>query len=73
MSHNSTLDFDVEQFEETDENDVDDFVFVLGPDGQLKSMLIPEHLMNDLPDEAQLILEIFGINDIHQLGSRTLH
>lgn len=73
MSHNTQLDFDIEEYEETDESEVDDFVFVLGPEGQLKSMLIPEHLLDDLPEEAQMILEIFGIDNIHQLGSRTLH
>lgn len=74
MSHNSTADIIAEE-DITEEEDfaADDFGFVIGFDGQLKSLMIPEHLMNDPPEEVQQILQIFGIENIHQLDNRTLH
>jgi hypothetical protein len=62
-----------EELEEDDDYDADDFSFIIGSDGELKSIMIPGHLMDDPPSEVQLILKIFGINDIHQLEGRTLH
>ena len=73
MSQNPATDFIVEEIEEEDEYSADDFGFVIGPDGQLKSMMVPEHLMDDPPEEVQMILQIFGIDNIHQLAGRTLH
>ena len=63
----------VEEYEEDNEYGPDDFGFVLGPDGDLKSFMIPEHLMEDPPEEVLMILSIFGIDDINDLGNRTLH
>ena len=64
----------IEEYDD-EENDYgpDDFGFVLGPDGELKSFMIPEHLMEDPPEEVKLILSIFGIDNIHELENRTLH
>jgi hypothetical protein len=73
MSHDPSIDFIVEEEIVEDEYSADDFGFVIGPDGQLKTMVIPEHLMDDPPEEVQLILNIFGIDNIHQLEGRTLH
>ncbi len=73
MSHNPATDFSVEEEVVEDEFSADDFGFVIGFDGQLKSVIIPEHLMDDPPEEVQLILNMFGIDSIHQLDSRTLH
>ena len=50
-----------------------DFGFIINPDGSLKSLMIPENLMGDPPEEVQLILEMFGIDNVHQLENRTLH
>jgi hypothetical protein len=66
-------DFVIEEIEEEDEFSADDFGFVIGPDGELKSMMIPEHLMSDPPEEVMLILKLFGIDDIYSIGDRTLH
>jgi len=63
----------VEDYKEENEDCLDDFEFVIGPDGELKSMIIPEHLMEDPPEEIQLILKMYGIDDIHTLEDRTLH
>jgi hypothetical protein len=73
MSQNQAADFIVDEVEAEDEYSADDFGFVIGPDGELKSMMIPEHLMDDPPEEVQLILKMFGIDSIHQLEGRTLH
>jgi len=73
MSQNQATDFIVDEVEAEDEYSADDFGFVIGPDGELKSMMIPEHLMDDPPEEVQLILKMFGIDSIHQLEGRTLH
>jgi len=65
---------EIEEYdEEANEYGPDDFGFVLGPDGDLKSFMIPEHLMDDPPEEVMIILSLFGIDDIHDLGNRTLH
>lgn len=73
MSNNITPDFVVEEIEVEDETGPDDFTFVLGPDGSLKTMMVPGHLMDDPPEEVQLILNLFGIDDINTLDNRTLH
>lgn len=73
MSHNPATDFSVEEEVVEDEFAADDFGFVIGFDGQLKSIVIPEHLMEEPPEEVQMILSFFGIDSIHQLDSRTLH
>lgn len=64
-----------EEFSVDDNDDYDegDFGFVIGADGELKSIMIPEELMDDPPKEVQKILKIFGIKNIHQLEPRTLH
>ena len=62
----------IEEYDE-EEYGADDFGFVLGPDGELKSFMIPEHLMDDPPEEVMMILSIFGIDDINELVNRTLH
>lgn len=64
----------VEEFlDEEDDWSPEDFGFIIGPDGELKTLMIPEHLMDDPPEEVKIILELFGIADIHQIDSRTLH
>ena len=62
-----------EEFEETEDFGRDDYGFVLRPDGDLKTFMIPEHLMEDPPEEVLMILRIFGIDSIHDLEDRTLH
>ena len=62
----------LENFEE-DDYDEGDYGFIIGADGELKSMMIPEELMDDPPIEIKRILKIFGIKNIHQLEPRTLH
>jgi len=74
MPNNPATEYTVEEIE-IDDNDTgpDDFTFVVGPDGDLKSMIIPQHIIDNPPEEIQLILELFGIDDITTLENRTLH
>jgi hypothetical protein len=74
MPNNNTqiVDIDIEEVREDDVGK-DDFAFIIGPDGNLKTFVMPEHLMKDPPEEIQLILSLFGIEDIHDLENRTLH
>ncbi len=72
-NNNITASVTVEDFEETDDMGADDFAFVIGPNGELKSFMMPEHLMDDPPEEVQMILELFGIDNVHELGNRTVH
>jgi hypothetical protein len=60
-----------EKFDLDDEDD--DFGFIISADGELKSMMIPEELMDNPPPEIEKILNIFGIKNIHTLDNRTLH
>jgi hypothetical protein len=61
------------------ENEDDDFVegdygFIIGSDGELKSMMFPENLMENPPKSVKKILKIFGIIDIQAIdGNHTLH
>ncbi len=64
---------EIEEYEESDDYGKDDFGFVIGPDGELKSFMIPEHLMEDPPEEVTMILSLFGIDNIHELTNRLLH
>jgi hypothetical protein len=63
---------EIEEYEE-EEIDADDFGFIIGPDGELKSLMYPEHLMEDPPEEIKMILQIFGIDSIDDIDNRTLH
>ena len=51
----------------------DDYGFIIGPDGELKSIMFPEHLMEDPPEEIKIILQLFGIENLEEIESRTLH
>lgn len=67
----------IEETEEVDEG-VDDFEegdygFIIGPDGELKSIMLPEDLFEDPPSEIKKILKIFGIFDVYAMSNKTLH
>ena len=61
----------MEKFDLDDEDD--DFGFIISSEGELKSMMIPEELMEDPPPQIKKILNIFGIKNIHTIDNRTLH
>ena len=58
---------DINEFDDTD------YGFIIKSNGSLRIMMLPEELMEDPPLEIKKILRIFGIKNIHQLESRTLH
>jgi hypothetical protein len=70
---NNVVSVEIEEYQEDDKYSADDFGFVIGPDGSLKSVMYPEHLMEDPPQEIQAILSVFGLNSFNDLGSKTLH
>jgi hypothetical protein len=72
-SNNVDASISIEEYQENDEYGPDDFGFIIGPDGELKSFMIPEHLMKDPPEEITMILSLFGIEDIYELENKTLH
>ena len=51
----------------------EDYGFIFGPDGELKSVFLPENLPFNTPENIQKIFEIFGITDPEQLDNTTLH
>jgi hypothetical protein len=74
MSQNNIItDVTVDEYDDNDEYSADDFGFIIDAEGELKSVMIPEHLMEDPPEEVIMILKLFGIEDINMLESRTLH
>ena len=48
-----------------------DYIFVVGEDGSLKSILLPDEFENQVtPENVEKILGIFQVNNLH---SATLH
>lgn len=72
MSNKNEI-LDEEEFDDEDDFDETDYGFIINADGSLKTMMIPEDLMDDPPMEIRRILKIFGIKNIHTLEPRTLH
>jgi len=52
----------------------DDYGFILGPDGELKSLFLPDVIPFKSPKNVAKILKIFGIIDVASFNtSPTLH
>jgi hypothetical protein len=60
----------IDDFEDFDDGD---YGFIISSNGELKSMMIPEDLIDEPPSKVRRILKMFGIKNIHQLEPRTLH
>ena len=71
-NNNTTSAVEVEDLED-DEYDPSDYGFIISADGELKSIMYPEDLMGEPPEEIKLIMKIFGIPDIETMENRTLH
>lgn len=67
-AENETLDFDYDIQEE-------DYVFVIGPDGKLKSVMLPdEELTFNPPEQIKKIMDIYNVADLDYLSEpRVLH
>jgi len=73
MPNNTTTPaVDFEEIED-DEYDPSDYGFIISADGELKSLMYPEEMLGEPPEEIQLILKLFGIADIKELEHRTIH
>ena len=74
MSNNSALNVEIEEIDDNEaEIGKDDFAFVIGPDGELKSVMFSDNLMEDPPEEIMIILQLFGIDSLTELSTRTIH
>jgi hypothetical protein len=51
----------------------EDYGFILGPDGELKSVFLPDVIPFKQPKNIQKIFKMFGIRDADQLDNDTLH
>lgn len=68
MSHTAETNSDNDMFDDIDDTD---YIFVVGEDGNLKSVLMPDEFENQItPENVEKILGIFQVN---QLYSATLH
>jgi len=66
-------DIEIDDSLDVEEVSKNDFAFIIGPDGELKTLMIPETFDMIIPDEVKMILEFYGIDDIENLANRTLH
>lgn len=52
----------------------DDYILVIGQDGELKNVFLPDVSINDIPDSVQKTLAQFGVSDLQFVtGNQTLH
>ena len=52
----------------------DDYCIIVGPDGELKSIMIPDHVPFELPEKVSKLLAIFDITDVDNIaGNATIH
>jgi len=63
---------DVEEPDFLDNIGDEDFVLILDCNGDLKTILLPESLTENMPKNLVQILKVLGIDD-HNLQSRTIH
>lgn len=62
-----------DEFEDGPDVCENDYVFVLSPEGVLKTIIFPDELMEDPPEAVQRILDLLGVKSIHLIQPRTLH
>jgi hypothetical protein len=64
-----------EEFDDLYDTEIgdDDYGFVFGPNGELKSVFLPDNMPFKPPKNIKKILKMFGIHDPAQLDETTLH
>jgi hypothetical protein len=64
-----------DELEIDDEYEDGDYGFILGSDGELKSMFAPDEFFLEPPPKVKRILKILGIKDINTAwdGDETIH
>lgn len=66
-------DYDVQDIYDTEISD-EDYGFIVGPDGELKSVFTPENAPFQTPENVLKILAMFGIHDIDNIeGGHSIH
>lgn len=64
---------DLTELEDANRDD-EDYGFVIGANGKLKSLILPDKFQLNPPKNVKRILEILGIEDINIAGSNdTIH
>ena len=64
---------EIDEMYETDISD-EDYGFIVGPDGELKSLFLPDNVPFKAPKNIEKILKIFGIKDISNIDQdQTIH
>jgi len=61
-----------EDFTDDEEITDADYGFIIGPDGELKSMFLPDDPMQPTPDTVMTIMKIFGIEDADFMDNTTI-
>jgi hypothetical protein len=61
-----------EDFSDEEEITDADYGFIIGPDGELKSMFLPDDPMQPTPDTVMTILKMFGIDDSDFMDNTTI-
>jgi hypothetical protein len=52
----------------------DDYCIIVGPDGELKSIMLPDDVPFELPENVTKMLAVFGITDADNIaGNATIH
>jgi hypothetical protein len=72
---NKRAEFEFEYYpSETDEMDEEDYAFIFGPDGEIKAVMVPEHLPFKLPKNINKIMKMLGITNLDQFNEDiTIH
>jgi len=71
--HTEVRELEIDNQYEDDISD-DDYVFVVGADGELKQVILPENVPFNAPKKINKILKIFGVHDVSNIDAdATMH
>ena len=71
--HTQVREIELEEQYDDDISD-DDYVFILGSDGELKQVILPENVPFNAPKKINRILKIFGVHDVSNIDlDATMH
>ena len=71
--HTQVREIELEEQYDDDISD-DDYVFVLGSDGELKQVILPENVPFKAPKNVNKILKVFGVHDVSNIDlDATMH
>ena len=63
---------DIDEPDFLDSIDDEDFVLILDSNGDLKTIMLPDNNIGQIPENLSQILKVLGINN-HNFHSRILH